>query len=165
LLFAGENILLLMIVTVFFRSFYRVPFAVFLVAAFLIVPARAAAGVSFSWRANPVEDDVVGYRLYYGVRSRSAAGHYDYYIDFTSMERCPAEGGGWGCDPLPASAVSCQDLFREIPKCTVNDLPGRSYLAMTAYNSVSESDYTQEIAYVSPEVRINLQAVYGLLLN
>ncbi len=139
--------------------------AVFLLIAVLLVPVRESGAVTFSWRANPVSDDVVGYRLYYGARSRAVAGGYDYYIDFTSWQRCPAEGDGWGCDPLPDNAVACQDLFRDAPKCTVSDLPNRVFLAMTAYNTQVESDYTAELAYVSTQLKVNLQSVYGLLLN
>jgi len=49
--------------------------------------AQASQQVTFSWRANPQDDNVVGYRLYYGPGSRyDGDGHlksgfsYDYYL-------------------------------------------------------------------------------------
>ena len=153
----------------FSRKIYAILTATILVMAFLVcagvAPVNAGEGVSFSWRANPVEDEIVGYRLYYGNMSRFVAGNYDFYIDFTTLQRCPASNNGSECEPLPDDAVTCQDLFRDNPHCTVYDLQGSVYLAMTAYNAQTESDYTQELNYISSEVVVGLQAVYGLLLK
>ena len=153
----------------FFRRIYHISAASLLLVAFFVSanvsPVQAGEGVSFSWHANPIEDEVIGYRLYYGEESRFAAGNYDYYIDFTSWQRCPAGRGGLGCEPLPGDTVTCQDLFRETPQCTVHDLQGRLYFAMTAYNTQAESDYTQELKFISPDVFVALQAVYSLLLR
>ena len=147
------------------------------VACFLLValfvsadlsPAQAAEGITFSWRANPVEDDVIGYRLYYGPESRLTGGQYERYIDFTYSESCPANTSGYGCEPLADDAVSCEDLIHETPKCTINNLPGGLYFAMTAYNAQAESDYTHELQSasnsVSPQKLAVLQQVYKLIL-
>ena len=157
------------IITRFFRRTCYVSAACLLLVAFFVSadvsPVQAGEGITFSWRANPVEDEIVGYRLYYGQESRFATFSYDYYIDFTSWQRCPAGKDGLGCEPLPVDSVTCQDLFQETPRCTVYDLQDRLYFAMTAYNAHAESDYTQEVNSISPEVLAALQAVYGLLLH
>lgn len=127
-------------------------------------PAQAAKGITFSWRANPVEDEVVGYRLYYGSKSRFTSGKYERYIDFTSSKSCPAGTNGYGCEPLTANAVSCNDLFRETPKCTVKVQSGDWYFAMTAYNGHAESNFTHELSTVSPQKYAFLRQVYHLLL-
>lgn len=139
-----------------------------LLVIIFLSPVQAAKGITFSWSANPVEDEVVGYRLYYGKDSRFTGGNYDRYIDFTSLESCPADTNGYGCEPLAANAVSCEDLFRESPKCTVNGLSGGLYFAMTAYTSQEESDYTNELksddnSAPSQKVAV-LQQIYSLLL-
>lgn len=150
----------------FFRKFCHASVVCFLLVAFFVSSAQAA--VTFSWRANPVEDEVVGYRLYYGQESRLTGGQYERYIDFTSSESCPADTIGYGCEPLADDAVSCEDLSRETPRCTVNDLPGGLYFAMTAYNAQAESDYTHELQStsnsVSPQKLAVLQQVYKLIL-
>ena len=156
----------------FFRKKRHPLIACFLLIAFFVfadlTPALAADGITFSWRANPVEDEVVGYRLYYGQESRLTGGQYEHYIDFTSSESCPANTSGYGCEPLTDDAVSCEDLFRETPKCSVNNLPGGLYFAMTAYNAQAESDYTHELQStsnsVSPQKLAVLQQVYKLIL-
>ena len=165
------------IITSFSRRIWHSSAACLLLAAFFVSAGvshvQAGEGVSFSWRANPVEDEIVGYRLYYGQESRLAASSYEYYIDFTSWERCPAGQDGFGCEPLPADAVTCQDLFLETPTCTVFDLQDRLYFAMTAYNAIAESDYTQEVSVLIdkngnqiPVARLAvLQQVYSLLLR
>ncbi len=133
--------------------------------AFFISSVQAGDGVTFSWHANPGEDDILGYRLYYGTESRFTAGGYDYYIDFTSWQRCPANGDGSDCEPLPDNGVSCENLYQDYPTCTVYNLRGHLYFAMTAYSAQEESGYTQELDYISPEVFAALQAVYKLLLH
>ena len=50
------------------------------------------------------------------------------------------------------SSVSCEDSFREISKCTINDLPGGLYFAMTAYNAQAESEYRHELQGTSDSV-------------
>lgn len=142
-------------------------FRLVLITAWLVVsfasPVVAGDGFSFSWQPNPATDEVVGYRLYYGSSSRSVTGGYDYYIELNSGQRCPAGGNGFGCEPLPAGALSCQNLFRDNPTCTVYNLPGHVYLAMTACNAWSESAYTHEVAF--PPRPLVLSQVYKLLLD
>jgi len=160
------------IISLFRKTCHASVACILLVAFFVsadLSPAQAAEGITFSWRANPVEDGVVGYRLYYGPESRFTGAHYEYYIDFTSSESCPAATNGYGCEPLAADAVSCEDLFRETPKCTVNGLSGGLYFAMTAYNAHAESYYTHELYSNANSVLLQklaaLQQVYSLLLR
>ncbi len=134
------------------------------IAVFSNSSAEAEEGFSFSWQPNPVTDEVVEYRLYYGANSRYSAGGYSYYIDLTHSQRCPAGGNGYGCEPLPADAISCENLFREDPKCTLYTLRGHVYLAMTACNAWSESNYTHEVEFFAPGIMV-LPNVYKLLLN
>ena len=147
-------------------------FCILLVFFSLSVAVTAWAGqdVTFSWRANPVEDGVIGYRLYMGEVSRSTGTSYPYYVDFGSWELCFLQNGDSVCDPLPDYAVSCQDLDREIPTCTLHDIEGDLYYAMTAYSSTAESDFTQELFVPAgktptPGQLAVLQQVYSLLLT
>lgn len=168
----------------FFRRICHVSAASLLLVGFFVSASassvQAGEGVSFSWRANPVEDQIIGYRLYLGQESRYDEENqlkmnfsYDYYVDLTSWEYCPADSDGYGCNPLPDDAVSCVDLFQENPKCTIHDLQDWSYFALTAYNAQEESDYTQELNLqidgngnsLSPGQLATLQVVYSLLLR
>jgi hypothetical protein len=138
---------------------------------------QAAESISLSWVANPVEDNIVGYRLYYGTRSRytddgrlAANFYYDYYLDFTSWERCSLATGEPVCETIADGDVSCVDLYGESPQCTVYNFQGSLFFAMTAYSSQAESDYTQELfqqlgSTVSPAQLGVLQQVYSLLLH
>lgn len=136
-----------------------------------VMCASACAGdsLSFSWLANPVDDAVLGYRLYCGSQSRSITGGYDYYLDFTAQERCSISINGTTCEPFAENDVLCEDLFGETPRCTITNISEKFYFAMTAYNSEAESDYTRELhrdAGVEEIVKITLalQQVYRLLL-
>ncbi|HFQ90719.1 MAG TPA: hypothetical protein ENK27_11660 [Desulfobulbus sp.] len=135
-------------------------FSCFLVLVLFLVSgsltgALAAGQVTFSWRANPPEDHVLGYRLYYGTRSRfDSTGHprpgfhYDSFIDFTESERCDGSDPQ-SCEALSAGEVVCENLWGDTPRCTVSGLTGPLYVAMTAYNAQMESDYTHEL-YLPP---------------
>lgn len=146
-------------------------------------PARAADQVSFSWRANPLEDNVLGYRLYYGSSSRFDTGgivksgfSYASYLDFTDSQRCQLTESGPVCETYTADEVQCEGLYGETPKCTLYNLQGTYYFTMTAYNAQAESDYTGELSGYfsktstlstptpSPQVLGMLQQVYSLLL-
>ncbi len=131
--------------------------------------ALAAGEVTFSWRANPPEDNVIGYRLYYGPQSRfDASGHlrpgfhYDRFIDFTEYERCDGHDPQL-CEQLTAGDVVCQDLWGDNPRCTVSGLTGPLYFAMTAYNAQSESDYTREL-FLQPPAGSSLPGSSGTTL-
>jgi len=148
----------------FCKKICPVAAAAFLLVACFISPVQAGNGVTISWHANSADENILGYRLYYGSESRFTAGGYDYYIDFNSWQRCPANSEGVDCEPL-ADTVSCENLSQDYPTCTVHDLRGHVYLAMTAYSAQLESGYTQELDFISPEVFAALQAVYRLLLH
>ena len=137
-----------------------------------VFPADALAldKATFSWQANPPEDYVLGYRLYYGTVSRyrddglpKANFSYAYYIDFFHSERCVADGTGTNCERLDLSELRCEDLYQESPRCTVFNLPGEKYFfAMTAYNAEAESGYTQELS--TPFNRKALAAIQAVNL-
>ncbi len=134
----------------------------FLVVSLLLLTgpatsALAAGELAVSWRANPPEDNVLGYRLYYGATSRfDSTGHlkpgfqYDRFIDFTESERC--EGSNpQSCEALTAEDVVCENLWGDTPRCSISGLVGPLYLTMTAYNAQEESAYTREL-YLAPPV-------------
>ncbi len=154
------------------------------------VTAFAADQATFSWRANPQDEAVVGYRLYYGSFSRyDAAGllkadfNYDFYLDFVEEEVCSLTSAGPVCEPYSDAQVQCEDLAGEQPKCTLYGLTDIKYFAMTAYNYEEESPYTQELkAYFDPSFPLDassqpatpasrqaligtLHAVYKILLD
>lgn len=113
----------------------------------------AASKVSFTWQANPIEDNVIGYRLYYGSSRFDSNGvlkkgfSYDYYIDFADSVRCIAGSGGkTSCELLGTDKLHCEGLNESYPRCTVSDLHGRLYFALTAYNAQNESSYTSELS-------------------
>lgn len=134
------------------------------------VSAHALDKVSFSWQANPPEDYVLGYRLYYGTSSRYTDDglpktnfSYAYYIDFFHSERCVADGTGTNCERLDLTDLRCEDLYNQTPRCTVFNLPGQKYFfAMTAYNAETESGYTQELS--TPFNRKALVAIQAINL-
>jgi len=146
--------------------------------------ALAADQVSFSWRANPQGDNVLGYRLYYGPSSRFAAGGmaksgftYAYYLDFTDSQLCRLTDSGPVCETYSDNEVYCEGLYGETPKCTLYNLEGQYYFTMTAYNTLAESDYTGELSGYfgkfkalsssppTPGVLATLQQIYVLLLK
>lgn len=116
------------------------------------VPARAVDRATFSWLANPPEDNVIGYRLYYGSESRfnldrtlKTGFTYDYYIDFVDSKRCVADGTDADCQDLSVADFQCANLYGDQPLCTVGKLHGVQYFAMTAYNAQAESGFTREL--------------------
>lgn len=115
-------------------------------------PAHAAEYATFSWLANPPEDNVIGYRLYYGSASRfnpdqtlKTGFTYDYYIDFVESKRCVDDGTDANCLELSFADFQCDNLYGDAPLCTVKRLQGLQYFAMTAYNAQAESDFTREL--------------------
>ena len=137
--------------------------------------AQASGQVTFSWRANPQDDNVVGYRLYYGSTSRyDSTGHlksgfsYDHYLDFATFQRCRTTKSGPVCEQYADNEVRCQGLNTNKPRCTIYGLGGYKYFTMTAYNAQAESAYTKELkSYLgnaTPPIVGALHAVYTLLL-
>ncbi len=135
-------------------TIYRAPFFVLLVffmsTNFSI--ANAGMDVTFSWQANPVDDNVIGYRRYYGTKSRFNTNgslksnfSYDYFIDFSELERCDAANSDALCETLSSDELQCESLYQSNPKCTVSNLNGYLYFTLVAYNAQDESDYTHEL--------------------
>ncbi len=137
------------------RKFF--PFTVLLLSSFLLplgihcADASSSSKVTFKWKANPPQEFVAGYRLYYGTQSRLKSNgapknnfSYTYCIDFTEQVRC--QGPDFtSCKQLSAAELQCENLFSENPKCTVANLNGELYFAMTAYTNSAESSYTYEL--------------------
>lgn len=148
----------------------------FLVAGFCCFPAKAMAskGVTFTWQRD-VADDLEGYRLYYGKKSRS----YDYFVDLGEMAHCSTDRDHPGCEALDVTELSCVDMDSENPRCLVKGLPGGlNYFALTAYNDRVESAYSIELkgeldkdgnlVSLKPAVvrkYAHLDATYNLLLR
>lgn len=117
-------------------------------------PSEAKVGqkVSFTWRANAPHEDVIGYRLYYGNKSRFNANgtpklnfNYDYYLDFAEQKRCTSAGNSAFCEDLTNKDLNCVGLYRESPRCTIANLRGKLYFALTAYNNQAESRFSREL--------------------
>lgn len=131
----------------------------FFTALLGIFPAgvHALEQITFSWQANPPDEQVLGYRLYYGSSSRYARNglpipyfSYDYYIDYFNFERCLADGSDTYCEKLDFNDMQCENLLGDTPHCTIYNLPGQKYFfAMTAYNTETESDYTNELRVIN----------------
>lgn len=141
------------------RSGYPPVCRVFIAVFFLLlisggfVGAHAVEKATFSWLANPPEDNVIGYRLYYASESRfdpnqtlKAGFSYDYYIDFVESRLCVADGTEANCQDLSADDFECENLYGDTPLCTVYKLRGLRFFAMTAYNAQAESGYTKELS-------------------
>ena len=143
--------------------------------------AETSAGqeFAFSWKANPPEDNVVGYRLYYGTYSRfDSTGRvkpnffYEHYIDIAEFKRCDVSSYGESCEILHSDDFQCENLYQSFPKCTVFKLSDNLYFVMTAYNYQAESDYTNEL-FPHPKLPLPnpksplaiLPIVFGLILN
>jgi len=157
-------------------SFNRVFFfsLLFVVLNVGSVAAGVPGSMTFSWQANPDNENVIGYRLYYGAYSRFYANgvpkqnfSYDHYIDFTDQLRCNPWDLADSCELLTLEELQCINLYGQVPKCTVSKLHGDLFFALTAYNAQAESDYTPEL-----KVRVNpaglaaaQQALNALLLQ
>ncbi|GAB4337849.1 MAG: hypothetical protein Kow0089_09350 [Desulfobulbaceae bacterium] len=134
--------------------------------------ANTGGKVTFTWKANPPRDRVVGYRLYYGgtsrYKSRGGAGknfRYDYYIDFAKRKRCVPGVKGGACRTLKPDELRCKGLKSEYPTCTISNLHGHLFFALTAYNTRSESGYTPELGMtVNPEGLAAVQTTVQELL-
>jgi len=133
-------------------------FTVFLLFSSYFLPlgihcaaAPSPSKITFKWKANPPQEFVAGYRLYYGSQSRLESNgmpksnfSYTYCIDFTEQVRC--QGPDFtSCENLSAAELQCENLFSENPQCTVSNLSGELYFAMTAYTNSAESSYTYEL--------------------
>lgn len=147
-----------------------------LLVTFFAATTQAAEPLTFSWLANPADDYIVGYKLYYGSDSRYDANGqliadfvYDGYYDFGTMERCTIEGDQVFCRYFDQEDADCQDLFGEQPTCTITQQSDQEYFTLTAYNSESESDYTVELySSLGPDKKVMvglLMAYRTLLLN
>jgi hypothetical protein len=125
----------------------------------LVGPADAYNNgtTTFSWQANHPEENVTGYRLYYGAASRfDSSGKpinnfsYDYYIDLAESVRCTNSSYGNDCESLTRDELLCDELNTNSPFCTLSYLQGTLHLALTAYSTTMESGFTREIT-IRPE--------------
>ncbi len=133
-------------------------------------PVIAATGknVSFQWQSNPTSENVVGYKLYYGKNSRfyvsgnqKPSFKYEYCVDFTERTRC--SGANYSnCEDLGPAKLYCENLYTQTPKCTLKNIYGNNYFALTAYNNNMESGFTHELKMINA---VSLSAVYEILLD
>lgn len=145
--------------------------ACFLVTSvFLATPIMAASSVTFSWLANPPEENVIGYRLYYGSQSRYNSDgsykedfSYPQYIDFMDQVRCFGTDYS-SCEPLSSQDLQCEELYSETPRCTVYGLNGTLYFAMTACTNTAESGFTAELKSATPQQLQSIVQIIDLLL-
>lgn len=132
--------------------------------------AATESSATFQWQANQSEEYVIGYRLYYGSSSRfnsdgtlKANFSYTQYIDFTEMTRCSGSDYS-SCELLSSEDLQCAGYYSVTPVCTVNNLKGTLYFAMTAYSNTAESNYTQEVKLNSSTDITNLLPILNMLL-
>lgn len=156
-----------------FSSLGRVSAKVFLFAVFSYFTSFSSAwALTFYWTANPVDEYVFGYRLYYGAESRYDWGEegislksdfsYDFFVDPFFGKQCPAGTVDYSdCVDLDPDAMSCIPSPRdwlgsqgEI-QCTMNgDLPNQVYYSsIRAYNiNGEEGDFSQELSHADPQI-------------
>ena len=81
-----------------------------------------AATCSFHWSPNPLEENILGYKLYYGTTSRNDVGfiQYDYVIDAKNV-----------------SSYVISDLEPET----------MYYFTIVAFNAVEEGEWCDELSY------------------
>jgi len=125
--------------------------------------------ISFKWKANPSSENIVGYKLYYGKKSRFDANgslksnfKYDYCVDFTELIRCSGSNYS-NCVDLGSAQLECQNLYTATPQCTLKNLKGKKYFSLTAYNYQNESSFTKELNNF--QNRMVLSSVYDILLK
>ncbi len=124
--------------------------------------------ITFKWKANPSDENIVGYKLYYGNKSRfnangseKASFQYDYCIDFAELVRCSGTNYS-SCVDLGIAQLDCENLYTATPKCTLKNLKGNNYFTLTAYNNQKESGFSDELQKISS---VALSSVYKILLE
>ena len=115
-----------------------------------------AVDVTMGWAANGPEENVQGYKIYAGRSSRyddkqqlKDNFHYEYLIDLNTKLSCSLPDME-NCTVLSGDKLSCADLDQENPTCTFLILAKNTafYFTATAFNDFSESDYSDEAAYL-----------------
>lgn len=130
-----------------------------------------AVDVSLGWTANAPEENVQGYKIYAGTASRYDDNqqlknnfHYQYVIDLNTKLSCSLPDMD-NCVQLSNSKLSCADLDQENPTCTFLNLAENTafYFTATAFSDISESDYSDEAAYLptTPETDFCSTASFG----
>jgi len=133
--------------------------------------AENSDNITFNWKANPSSENIVGYRLYYGMKSRFNENgstkfnfQYDYCVDFTELLRCSGSNY-YDCVDLGPAQLECQNISSANPKCTLKNMKGQKFFALTAYNYQSESSFTHELKLINTSSHSStLISVYELLL-
>ena len=138
---------------------------------FTAMPLMAASSVTFSWLANPSDENVLGYHLYYCTQSRFNTDNsakqnfaYSHVIDLNNGILC--RGPQYSdCENLDAGELQCDNLYGESPTCTLSGLEGNLHFAMTAYSSSAESEYTSELKWTDAQKEAFITMINMLLLD
>ncbi len=138
---------------------------------FMATPIMAASSVTFSWLANPSDENVLGYHLYYCTQSRFNEDSstkqdfaYSRLIDLNNGILCLGPQYS-ECQNLDSSQLECENLYGENPKCTLSGLDGTLHFAMTAYSSSAESGYTAELTWTDAQKKAFITMLNLLLLE
>ena len=147
--------------TGFLFSLQRAVIYIFLCA--FVMPYNTAEAstdrnITIQWRANPPEENVKSYRLYYGSQSRFDSNgnlksdfSYDYYIDLADSLRCNNQESDAPCEYLYPDELSCDNIYDTNPNCTLTNLDGTLYFSITACTDSLESGFTHEIKSIFVE--------------
>ncbi len=118
---------------------------------FSVAQAKASSGATFRWVANPAHENIIGYKLYYGKKSRyDSAGNektnfkYDVCVNFYERKRCTGKNFS-NCEKLSSKELKCKGLSSNDPQCTLTNVNGGKYFSLTAYNADDESSFTREV--------------------
>ena len=135
--------------------FFLPIFLLFLFFLILFFPHLCLAfDVTLGWTANAPEENVQGYKIYVARSSRYDNNqqlkdnfHYEYVFNLkTKMWRFLADINH--SEQFGDSLLKCVDLYNNNPTCTFLNVPKNTafYFTATAFNDLSESDYSDEAA-------------------
>ena len=141
----------------------------FTLALLFYSSASASNTIPFAWTPNPPSENVTGYRLYYGTKSRFDIGGneklnfaYDHYIDFGTSMHCSGLNYD-NCTILSSADFNCNYDSGPIATCTITDPGGINYYSLKAYNDYEFSGFSAELSH--PDYNpSSLQSMFQLLL-
>lgn len=129
--------------------------------------ASTQSTIAFKWKANPSKENIRGYKLYYGKKSRYYGSgvkktnfQYDYCVDFNEQVRCSGKNFK-NCVRLGSAQLDCDNLHSTSPICRIKKSSDYKFFTLTAYNHKGESEFTQELRIIDNKV----PGALHLLLN